>query len=197
MIVELNEINTKLELVSKKIQGDNFEKNTGRLNKFINHALSAWLLIDPVSGTVGKGALFASNFLDDVLSGLKDADQENINVIFNDVLDKHNEGFRELSILIDALVPKASVNYDQNKFNIVNSHGINDVIDMSDHRFILVLKEIIDNPDEYIGICNITGASTNITNDRVDIVLPDNWLPDKNIVIKVLIMRMGYGNFGF
>ena len=116
--MDFREIEKRLEIAKRLVEGENHERNINRLNTFIKYAVDAWLLVDPMTGAVAKGAQLASQVLDDLFDGLKDATQQDIDKIFNAVLDKHHEEIENLRSVVNKLTPKASIIYKQDTFSI-------------------------------------------------------------------------------
>ncbi len=185
------EITKKLEAVSGLITGENVEKNISRLNLFIKKAFDVWFLIDPVTGSVAKGAQIATSAFDDLFNGLSKATQQDIDNVFNEILKDHNEQLSKLNKSLALLIPKASVTYDQNNWSL-QGHGISSLTDYSNHEFKINFIDELDDPENYYAHCNVTGSHIEIDSDGVHITLPENFDVRAGTKIKVMLQRMTY-----
>ena len=182
------EIQKKLEGVKELIKGKSYEKNLGRLNLFMKKAIDVWFFIEPVSGTVAKGAEIACSALDDFLNRSKNAAQDEIDEIFYEVFKCHEGQLSEIERLLFLLIPKASVTYRQDKWSVINGQGISSVTNYSNNRFKLNFIHSLSDPDNYFASCNVSGCYIDIDNDGVDVILPND--TDFDRPIKVLLQRM-------
>lgn len=188
--IESNEeIREKLEAISKLIEGDSAEKNIGRLNYFIKKSMDVWFFIDPASGTVAKGAEIACSTIGDLLNGLQAVTQQDIDRVFNDILDAHNEQLDAFNNQLALLIPKASLTYVQNKWEFTG-HGLSSVTGFSNTRFKMNLNTSLSDPDSYFAHCNVSGSYIEIDSGGIDVTLPEGL--DLNRPIKVMLQRMTY-----
>ena len=133
--------------------------------------------------------LFAKLF-DDLVNDLEGAKQEEINQIFNDILNQYSEKTNDLEKKVKDLTPKASIVYKQNNFEIMKGRGISSVTDISNYEFEINFVENLRNPEDYLALTNITGVQTNVTNTKINIQLPQNFDYNSNIPIQVGLIKI-------
>ena len=169
---------------------DKFEDNISKLNTFTKPFLNLWFFIDPISGSVGKGIELFGKLFNDLVPEWGGAKQEEINQIFNDILNKYCEEINNLEKKIKDLTPKASLTYKQDNFKILKSHGISSVTDISNYEFEINFIEELKNPEDYLALTNITGTQTNITNKKINIQLPENFSCNSNTCIQIGLIKI-------
>lgn len=185
-----NLINKQKRLIEILKNDNNFDDNISKLNRFSKTFLNIWFFIDPVSGSVGKGMELFAKLFDDLVNDLEGAKQEEINQIFNDILNQYSEKTNDLEKKVKDLTPKASIVYKQNNFEIMKGHGISSVTDISNYEFEINFVENLRNPEDYLALTNITGVQTNVTNTKINIQLPQNFDYNSNIPIQVGLIKI-------
>ena len=90
------------------------------------------------------------------------------------------------------LIPKASLSYDQDKWSINNSHGIDSLIDNSNREFEMIFTNQLDDPDNYYVHCSVMGSNYDINSDGIRITLPENFDVSTGKPIKVYAQRMTF-----
>lgn len=185
-----NLIDKQKRLIEILKNDNNFDDNISKLNRFSKTFLNIWFFIDPVSGSVGKGMELFAKLFDDLVNDLEGAKQEEINQIFNDILNQYSEKTNDLEKKVKDLTPKASIVYKQNNFEIMKGHGIRSVKDISNYEFEINFVENLRNPEDYLALTNITGVQTNVTNTKINIQLPQNFDYNSNIPIQVGLIKI-------
>lgn len=185
-----NLIDKQKRLIEILKNDNNFDDNISKLNRFSKTFLNIWFFIDPVSGSVGKGMELFAKLFDDLVNDLEGAKQEEINQIFNDILNQYSEKTNDLEKKVKDLTPKASIVYKQNNFEIMKGHGISSVTDISNYEFEINFVENLRNPEDYLALTNITGVQTNVTNTKINIQLPQNFDYNSNIPIQVGLIKI-------
>ncbi|MFY9079699.1 hypothetical protein OZY32_06720 [Aliarcobacter cryaerophilus] len=169
---------------------DSFQDNIIKFNRFMKPYMNVWFVIDPVTGIAGKGLELFLKLFDDLSSKLEGEKQENINKIFGEILDKYQDELDSLNEKINELTPKASIVYKQDKFEILKSHGISSLTNISDNEFEANLLTNLNNPEDYIAVTNICGIQTDITNYKINIKLPKNFNSDSSTKIQVGLIKI-------
>lgn len=185
-----NLIDKQKRLIEILKNDNNFDDNISKLNRFSKTFLNIWFFIDPVSGSVGKGMELFAKLFDDLVNDLEGAKQEEINQIFNDILNQYSEKTNDLEKKVKDLTPKASIVYKQNNFEIMKGRGISSVTDISNYEFEINFVENLRNPEDYLALTNITGVQTNVTNTKINIQLPQNFDYNSNIPIQVGLIKI-------
>ena len=185
-----NLIDKQKRLIEILKNDNNFDDNISKLNRFSKTFLNIWFFIDPVSGSVGKGMELFAKLFDDLVNDLEGAKQEEINQIFNDILNQYIEKNNDLEKKVKDLTPKASIVYKQNNFEIMKGRGISSVTDISNYEFEINFVENLRNPEDYLALTNITGVQTNVTNTKINIQLPQNFDYNSNIPIQVGLIKI-------
>lgn len=185
-----NLIDKQKRLIEILKNDNNFDDNISKLNRFSKTFLNIWFFIDPVSGSVGKGMELFAKLFDDLVNDLEGAKQEEINQIFNDILNQYSEKTNDLEKKVKDLTPKASIVYKQNNFEIMKGRGISSVTDISNYEFEINFVENLRNPEDYLALTNITGVQTNVTNTKINIQLPQNFNYNSNIPIQVGLIKI-------
>ena len=144
-----NLIDKQKRLIEILKNDNNFDDNISKLNRFSKTFLNIWFFIDPVSGSVGKGMELFAKLFDDLVNDLEGAKQEEINQIFNDILNQYSEKTNDLEKKVKDLTPKASIVYKQNNFEIMKGRGISSVTDISNYEFEINFVENLRNPEDY------------------------------------------------
>lgn len=191
--MDTNDVRKKLETVAKLLKGSNDDRAISRLNSLVRYATDAWLLIDPLTGAVGKAVQILTSVLNDVLDGVNEADQADIAVIVHKVLDSHQGELEELRALVSKLVPHASVCFDDGSVALRSGHGVSSITDHGIGRFSVHFESPLENPDDFLALSNVSGALTTVSENGVEVVLPDNINSDReDRPIKVVITRIRY-----
>lgn len=185
-----NLIDKQKRLIEILKNDNNFDDNISKLNRFSKTFLNIWFFIDPVTGSVGKGMELFAKLFDDLVNDLEGAKQEEINQIFNDILNQYSEKTNDLEKKVKDLTPKASIVYKQNNFEIMKGRGISSVTDISNYEFEINFVENLRNPEDYLALTNITGVQTNVTNTKINIQLPQNFNYNSNIPIQVGLIKI-------
>lgn len=185
-----NLIDKQKRLIEILKNDNNFDDNISKLNRFSKTFLNIWFFIDPVTGSVGKGMELFAKLFDDLVNNLEGVKQEEINQIFNDILNQYIEKNNDLEKKVKDLTPKASIVYKQNNFEIMKGHGISSVTDISNYEFEINFVENLRNPEDYLALTNITGVQTNVTNTKINIQLPQNFNYNSNIPIQVGLIKI-------
>ncbi len=185
-----NLIDKQKKLVEILKNDDNFEDNISKLNRFSKTFLNIWFFIDPISGSVGKGIELFSKLFDDLVNNLEGARQEEINQIFNDILNQYSEKINDLEKKIKDLTPKVSIIYNQKNFEILKGHGISSITNISNYEFEINFIENLKNPEDYLALTSITGVQTNVTSKKINIQLPQNFDYNSNIPIQVGLIKI-------
>lgn len=189
-LIDNNLIDKQKRLIEILKNDNNFDDNISKLNRFSKTFLNIWFFIDPVSGSVGKGMELFAKLFDDLVNDLEGAKQEEINQIFNDILNQYSEKTNDLEKKVKDLTPKASIVYKQNNFEIMKGRGISSVTDISNYEFEINFVENLRNPEDYLALTNITGVQTNVTNTKINIQLPQNFDYNSNIPIQVGLIKI-------
>lgn len=185
-----NLIDKQKRLIEILKNDNNFDDNISKLNRFSKTFLNIWFFIDPVTGSVGKGMELFAKLFDDLVNNLEGVKQEEINQIFNDILNQYSEKTNDLEKKVKDLTPKASIVYKQNNFEIMKGRGISSVTDISNYEFEINFVENLRNPEDYLALTNITGVQTNVTNTKINIQLPQNFDYNSNIPIQVGLIKI-------
>ncbi|MBT0961808.1 hypothetical protein [Denitromonas iodatirespirans] len=191
--MNFDEVKGKLEKVSSLIRGDDSQRNIGRLNTFVKYAVEAWMLIDPLTGAVGTGMQLLTTVLDDVLNSVKGADQQDVNTIVHQVLERHSGELAELRHLIAMLMPRASVVFDGGgAVTLRAGHRVASVTDCGGDHFLVNFDESLDFPDDFMALCSVSGAISVVHRDWIEVRLPVGTHRLASIPIKVALIRIGF-----
>lgn len=179
----------KLAQLVPYLKGDGFEKRVSFLNRVLKRIAGLWLLVEPVTGSVVSGAVYASDLLDDLLNGLSSATEGDYNRVFQEVLSKHESRLNEIERKLGLLIPKAGIVFNHEKWQIADSHGISSVTEHSNRELTLNFLEVLSEPHIYIAHCNVVGTRLDVDRLGVSILLPENYNPTTGIV-KVALQRV-------